>query len=81
MLVAAPQHDGELLATDPVDRLEGTQVLVDPVGDVAQHRVALREAVAVVDRLETVEVAENHRDRLAGRRGLVRELGFWRRSF
>jgi hypothetical protein len=54
---------------------------VDPVGDVAQHRVALREAVAVVDRLETVEVAENHRDRLAGRRGLVRELGFWRRSF
>ena len=73
--IGSGEQDHELLAADPVGRLERAQVGAQAVGDVAQDRVADAVAVLVVDRLEVVEVGDDHRDLAAGRRRLVGELG------
>ena len=49
----------ELLAADPVRGLEGAQVLAHAIADLAQHGVAGRVAVGVVDRLEVVDVGDD----------------------
>ncbi len=69
------QHDQELLAPEAVGELEGAQPLAQLVGDVAQHRVAAIVAVAVVDALERVHVAEQQAHGLVGEAGLVGDLG------
>ena len=71
----AGQQDQELLAAEAVGELEGAQPLAQLVGDVAQHRVAAVVAVAVVDLLEGVHVAQQHADRLVGETRLVGDLG------
>ncbi len=76
---AGEQHD-ELLAAEPVDRLERPQRGAQAVGDLLEHGVADGVAVLVVDRLEAVDVADDERDLFAGHAGLVLELGQARRQ-
>ena len=59
------EHD-ELVAAEARDRVLGPQRGGDAVGGAAQHLVAARVAEAVVDRLEAVEVEEQH-----GQRGVL----------
>ena len=63
--------DGEFVAAHPADMAERPDLLDQPLGDALQHRVALRVAERVVDRLEAVEIEEHDRaGRLAaGRAG------------
>jgi hypothetical protein len=63
--------DDELVAAGPPDEGAAAGHGADPAADGAQHLVADRVAEAVVDRLEVVEVDEQHRDE----RGLARALG------
>ena len=70
----AEQHEQELLAADPHDRIARPHRLGEHGGDVAQHLVADRVTVQVVDRLEVIEIhdgrGERRRDRRA-REGIV----------
>ena len=68
------QHDEELLAAQPVGELERAQLAAQRRGDLAQHRVAARVAVLVVDALEVVDVEDDERDRLAAQARLLGEL-------
>ena len=56
------QH-GELVATHPGERVARAQAGPQALGDPFQDRVALAVAEAVVDRLEVVEVHEQHGQR------------------
>ena len=61
-LVVPRQEDGELVAAET----ERLAALSQPRRDLAEHRVAHRMAVVVVDLLEVVEVEEAQRNRSAG---------------
>ena len=70
----------ELLAAEAVDQLERAQLLAQQQGGVPEDVVAAVVAVLVVDRLEAVEVAHDHADRVAGQRRLLGDLGEARRQ-
>jgi hypothetical protein len=56
------QADGdELVSSDAADRIIRAHAVREAVGDRAQHLVADRVAVRVVDGLELVDVEEHHR--------------------
>ena len=76
LAAGAGQDDEDLLAADPVDRVAGPQRRPHRVGDFLQDGVAGGVAEPVVDPLEVVEVAEQHRVReaLAGVAGPAVEL-------
>nr|WP_207168313.1 hypothetical protein [Blastococcus sp. TML/C7B] len=59
-------EDDELVATEAADDVAGADGRAEPAGDGAQHLVAGRVAVAVVDRLEAVQVDEEQAGHLAG---------------
>ena len=61
--VEAGEEDGELVAAEP----EALAALAQPRRDLAEHAVADRVPVAVVDLLEVVDVDEAERERLARR--------------
>ena len=56
-------HDGELLAAEPADQIVGAELGTGGFGENLQHVVADGMAEAIVDRLEVVEIGEQHRDR------------------
>ena len=60
------QQDHELVATHPRDRVGLADASLDPPRDGLEELVPDRVAQAVVDRLEPIEVEEQHRDVLAG---------------
>ncbi len=64
-------QDGELVAAEAGDRVGRADGVAQAMRDLLQHRVAGGMAEAVVDRLEVVEVDEDHAHRrlLAGRAG------------
>ena len=65
--------DGEFVAAHAADMAVGADLIDQPLGDGAQHGVALRVAERVVDRLEAVEIEEHDRARdIAGGRGAQR---------
>ena len=64
-------HDGELVAAEARDRVAGAQDALDALRDHGEQLVAGREAEAVVDDLEVVEV-EEHQPDAARRRARVR---------
>ena len=72
------QHDQELLATVPARGVDGPDVGRQQRAHVAQHQVAGRVSMRVVEPLEVVEVGHDHRQRVpvAGRTGqlLVHEV-------
>ena len=53
--------DGELVAAHAADVAFGSDLVDQPLGDCAKHRIALRVAEGVVDRFEAVEVEEHDR--------------------
>ena len=61
---ALEQH-GELVAAEPRSGVGRADRLDEAAADLAQHVVAGGVAEAVVDRLEVVEIEEDHRDRRA----------------
>ena len=68
------EDDQELLPADAVGELERPQLAADRARYVAQHVVAARVAVRVVDLLEVVDVQGDQRDRVAGQPGLLGQL-------
>jgi hypothetical protein len=54
-------HERELVAADSGRRVRGAEHAPDPGRDLAQHGVAGRVAVRVVDLLEAVDVEGHHR--------------------
>ena len=60
-VLEAAHHDQELVATETGHEVAGTHPPSDPIGDLAQHEVAGRVTVRVVDALEAVDVDEHHR--------------------
>ena len=60
--------DGELVAAHAADMAVGADFVDQPLGDRAEHGVALGVAERVVDRLEAVEVEEQDRARAHCRR-------------
>ncbi len=56
------QHGGEFLAAKPTEQVGRTDGLARALGEYLQHAVADRMAEAVVDRLEVIEVHQQHRD-------------------
>ena len=74
----ADQQDGELVATQPGDRVGAPDMLGEQLGGLAQRVVADEVAVPVVDRLEVVEIADHQhavRSAATGRRDGALELG------
>ena len=67
--VAVLEHHDEFVAAEARCRIAPVDRPLDPPGDLLQHSVAGRVAAPVVDRLEPVEVDEQHgeRDGRAGR--------------
>ena len=59
------EHD-ELVAAPAGQQLGVAQAVLEALGDLAQHTVAGGVAEAVVDRLEPVEIAEQHGHRVLG---------------
>ena len=57
------EYDDELLAAVAREGVDLADLLLHPMGQLAQHRVAARVAVRVVDLLEVVEVEHQHRER------------------
>src|SRR6202008_178164 len=56
-------NDREFVAAHAPDMAIGTDLVDQPLGDCAKHRIALGMAESVVDRLEAVEVEEHDRTR------------------
>ena len=67
------QHDDEFLAAEPPDQIGLAQVRLRGPGEDLQHLVADRVAEAVVDRLEMVEVDQQHADRTVARDLLLQQ--------
>ena len=63
--VDADEQHGELVAAQPCRDVTGTETLSDSVGDRAKQLIAGGVAEAVVDRLEIVDVDEEHADVLS----------------
>ena len=63
--VGLRHHDDEFLAAVAARQIDATDRLADAHREFAQHVVAGVVAVAVVDRLEEVDVEHHHRQRLA----------------
>src|SRR5205814_6047120 len=63
--VRAREEDRELLAAPARDVVNLSYRLEDGLGELPQDEVAGRMPVAVVDRLEVVEVGEDQRERIA----------------
>ena len=61
-LVAGVEHDRELVAAEPRERVAGPQRLLQARADLAQHLVAGRVPERVVELLEAVEVDQQQRD-------------------
>ena len=61
----AGQQDGELVAAHPGHRVLAADGLDQALADLLDEQVTGGVAVGVVDRLEVVEVDEEHADRLA----------------
>ncbi len=59
-------QDDELVAADPRHRIGGPHRRAQAIGDLLEERVADRVAEGVVDRLEPVEVDQQHGAGLAG---------------
>ena len=72
-LVVAQQH-GELVTAVAGEDVALADASLEPGRDLLQHPVADRVAVAVVDLLEPVEVAEQHHD-VAGGAGSLAARG------
>ena len=68
---AVAQHEAELVAAEPRDRVVGTELVGEPRRDLGEQRVAVAVPEGVVDLLEPVEVDDREHDRhvLALRRG------------
>ena len=64
-------HDDEFLAAIAAGEIDIADRLADAQRELAQHIVAGIVAVAVVDRLEIIDVEHQHRDRLAARGRLL----------
>ena len=64
-LVAAgiDQHGGKFLAAEPADQIGPAHRLARGIGENFQHAVAERVAEAVIDRLEVIEIDQQHRGR------------------
>ena len=62
------QQDGEFLAAEAARKIVRAEAAVQRRGKDRQHPVADRVAVDVVDRLEAIEIGDQHSDRLAARR-------------
>ena len=59
-VLEAAHHDQELVATETGHEVARAHAPSDPIGDLAQHEVAGRVTVRVVDALEAVDVDEHH---------------------
>ena len=66
-LVAGLEHDRELVAAEPRERVVVAQQLLQPRADLAQHLVAGVVAERVVELLEAVEVDQQQRELVAVR--------------
>ena len=62
------QQDGEFLAAEAARKIVRAEATVQRRGEDRQHPVADRVAVDVVDRLEAIEIGDQHGDRRAARR-------------
>ena len=60
------QDYGELVTGIARHRIRGTDAAAQALGDHAQHLVARRMPVGIVDRLESIQIDEQHREALAG---------------
>ena len=70
------RHDHhELLAAKPAGEIDAARVAANPCGELPQHRVPGIVAMAVVDRLEMVDVDQQQRKRLAAPRGVIEQRG------
>ena len=67
--------DDKLLAPHAAGKIDPADGLADPPGKLAQHIVARRVAISVVDRLEVVDVEDQHRQRLLPRDRLLHQRG------
>ena len=65
-LVAGVEHDRELVAAEPRERVAGPQRLLQARADLAQDLVAGVVAERVVELLEAVEVDQQQRDLVVG---------------
>ena len=65
-LVEVAQQKGEFVASEASHRVAFPNAVRESLGHREQHRVAALVAEPVVDRLEVVEIAEQHGDVLAG---------------
>ena len=63
--VAVLEHHDELVAAEAGCRAAAVDRLLDPPGDLLEHPVTGRVPAPVVDRLEPVEVDEQHGERVA----------------
>jgi hypothetical protein len=59
--IGARQQDGKLLAADAAQHVDLALALAHQVGQLAQHGVAGRVAVLVVDALEVIDIEQQHR--------------------
>src|SRR4029077_3720426 len=73
--IAVRHHYHELLAAAPSVQIYAARAAPDPRGEVPQHRAPGIVAVAVVDRLEMVDVDQQQRKRLAAPRGGIEKRG------
>ena len=62
------EEDRELVATEPRSGVGRAQARLQPLADLTEHQVAGGVAERVVDRLEVVEVHEQHRNGVAAAR-------------
>ena len=69
------EQDDELVAAEAGDEVIGPAGAPDPVRDLLQHLVATGMTVRVVDRLEVVEIAEQHGDAAPESRTAGEHLG------
>ncbi len=73
MQIGFRHHDHELLAAVAAGQIDAADRLADTHGEFPEHVVAGVMAIAVIDRLEEVDVEHHQRQRLAARRRLFRQ--------
>ena len=72
-MLGVGQHHGEFLAAEPADQIGLAQTRARGLGEDLQHLVADRVAEAVVDRLEMIEIDQQHGDRAVARDLLLQQ--------